>query len=296
MVLSKQHSASPDEILAEKLFFFGKRHLFLSLWDIEKKYIGFWQHLSGRNVKIIFYLSLGNVWGYFLFGTINLIFHLRTLSELFLSICWKNVGPGSHNYNLHVQRKILMETWFFSTKLLFLSFSDIYRCSSAFWQIYLAGLSKMQSSCPQKHSEKKSFSGKPIFHHFYHIFTKNFSADCRFVPECVVKAAFCLYRRMFWVRKNKKCIFFQLFRTLSCFFPGLFSKLCQWCCQNWTLHPHGNVLWKNNFFLKKLQFYVIVAHWKKKDWILSKLFWLECQICILPVHWNILRRKVFVGK
>ena len=148
------------------------------------KNIGFCQILSGRNVKSEFYVSLGKLWGEFFFGTINLIYYLRTSSELFLSLCWKLVRRGSHNYKLHVHGKILMESSISSEKILFLSSSHHYRCSSAFWQTFPAGLPKMQSSCPQKHSEEKSFSGKLLCYHFYHILTANFSANCQFFWLC----------------------------------------------------------------------------------------------------------------
>ena len=113
MVLSKQLSASPDETLAEK-FVFRKKAINFIIVGHWTKNIGFCQNLSGRNLIIALYVSLGKLWGEkIFFVTIILIYHLRTSSELFLSLCWKIVRRGSHNYNLHVHGKILMESSIF---------------------------------------------------------------------------------------------------------------------------------------------------------------------------------------
>ena len=257
------------------------------------KNIGFCQILSGRNVKSEFYVSLGKLWGEFFCGTINLIYYLRTSSELFLSLCWKLVRRGSHNYNLHVHGKILMESSIFSEKLLFLSSSDHYRCSSAFWQ-------KLRQVCRKcnlrvhRNILRRSLSLENFFvTTFITYWPRIFRPTVSFF-DCVVKIAFYLYRKKVWARNNEKLILFYLFGFWAKFFQVFFWKFINGVVKTDFCIPRGTFCGKT-FLLKKFIFFVIVAHWKKKDWILSKLFWLEFQICILPVHWNILRRKVFVG-
>ena len=51
------------ELQRKKCFFFGKKQLILSLWDIEQKNSGFSQNFSGKKVKIAFYVSLEKFWG-----------------------------------------------------------------------------------------------------------------------------------------------------------------------------------------------------------------------------------------
>ena len=111
---------------------------------------------------------------------------------------------------------------------------------------------------------------------------------------CVVKIAFYLYRKMVWARNIEKLILFYLFGFWAKFFQVFFWKFVNGVVKTDFCIPRGTFCGKT-FLLKKIIIFVIVAHWKKKDWILSKLFWLECQICILPVHWNFLRRKVLDG-
>ena len=285
MVLSKQLSASPDETLAEK-FVFRKKAINFIIVGHWTKNIGFCQNLSGRNLIIALYVSLGKLWGEKnFFVTIILIYHLRTSSELFLSLCWKIVRRGSHNYNLHVHGKILMESSiFFGPLPMFISLlanlygrvvkNAILVSTEIFWgEVFLWKTSLLP---PLSHIDRECFGQLSIF----------LTVSLKLHSTCVEKS---------FEQAIMKNLFFFIFLDFELICSRFFSKLCQWFCQNSHLHPKGNVMWKNNFFLQISQFYVIVAHGKKTEWILSKLFWLECQICILPFHWNILRRKVFVG-
>ena len=71
------------------------------------------------------------------FGIINLIYLIGTLSETLFYFCWKIFGRDSHNYNLHVRRKMLMETSLFLQKIVFYhfwTFTEVHQPSVKFFR------------------------------------------------------------------------------------------------------------------------------------------------------------------
>ena len=60
-----------------------------------------------------------------------------------------------------------------------------------------------------------------------------------------------------------KKLYFFIFWDFERSFSRFFLKICQWCCQNWILHPQRNVLRKNVFVEKNYNF-MSLSHIERK--------------------------------
>ena len=70
--------------------------------------------------------------------------------------------------------------------------------------------------------------------------------------------------------------YFFIFSDFERSFSRFFLKICQWCCQNWFLHPQRNVLWKNVFVEKNYNF-LSLSHIERKklDFVETVLAWMS---------------------
>ena len=213
MVLSKQLPPSPDETLAENLVFRKKAINFIIVGHWTKN-IGFCQNLSGRNVKIAFYVSLGKLWGEFFFRTINLIYHLRTSSELFCLFVEKLLdvvvittictSMGRFWWNL----QFFQRNYFFYR---FRTFTDVHHLSGKLFR----QVCRKCNLRVHRNLLRRSFSLENFFVTiFITYWSRIFRPTVNFF-DCVVKIAFYLYRKMFWARNNENFILFDLFWVLN---------------------------------------------------------------------------------
>ena len=135
----------------------------------------------------------------------------------------------------------------------------------------------MQTLCPQKRSDEKSFSGKLICHHFFQKLIECFSTNCQLF-NCFSIVLLKLLSTYIYegseLEKNENFIIFLLFGFWDNF-SRFFSKLCRWCCQNWMLHPQRSALWK--IFFEKITIFYHCRTLKEKrlDFVKTLLAWMS---------------------
>ena len=188
------------------------------------------------------------------FGRINLIYLIGTLSETLFYFCWKIFGRDSHNYNLHVRRKMLMETSLFLQKVVFYhfwTFTEVHQPSVKFFS---AGLWKCKL-CVHRNVLTRSLSlGNLFVTTFFTNWLNVFQSTVNCFSIVLLKLHSTYLDEGSELEKNENFIIFLFFGFWDNFFQ-VFSKFCRWCCQNWILHTRRSASWKISFFEKITIFY-----------------------------------------
>ena len=148
---SKKESMWPEEVSAEKQFFFRKRHLLIIVIELWAEKFG----LSKKNckvVKVIFYVSRRTS-SEENFALMSSYFHtcFRTLGEKLSELWLSFARQGRQNRNIFSQRNVVRSTFVFEkNRYISICFWTLTESFLDPWRRSLSGLAKLHFQCPDE--------------------------------------------------------------------------------------------------------------------------------------------------